>query len=96
MNDGEPTSYTLFAEGKKLENLSWYLASPSALENTSKFVLAVATSDKLLNVPSAPAEPPPDTVLTSVIVPLPSSVNVRPAPTAKLLNFRACVVASLE
>ena len=35
-------------------------------------------------------------VLTSVNVPAPSSVNVRPAPTAKLLNFRACVVPSLE
>ena len=85
----------LFCEGKKFENLSWYLASPSVLEYTSKFVLAVATFDKLLNVRSASVVPAA-IVLTSVNVPAPSSVNVRPAPTAKLLNFRACVVPSLE
>ena len=88
-------SYTLFVEGKKFENLSWYLASPSALEYTSKFVLAVATFDKLLSVKSASVVPEA-IVLTRVIVPAPSSVNVRPAPTAKLLNCRACVPVSFE
>ena len=34
-------------------------------------------------------------MLTSVTVPVPLSVIVRPAPTAKLLNSRACVPAFL-
>jgi hypothetical protein len=76
-------SYTLFVSGRKFPSVLRYFASPSALEYTPKFVLAVTTLDKLLNVKSASVVPAAIS-LTSVNVPAPSSVSVRPAPATIL------------